>query len=112
MVDHDHQRIMPIRWGKVRDEIYRELLEGQGGRGWDRSERGASGMMVDFVLLTYGTSVYEGIDERGQSRPPEVSLKEGFGAKSSGMSRGRGVVYGANNGLSFMWGDVHVALEV
>ena len=68
-------------------------------------------MVVDFVLLTYGTSGDEGIDERGQSRPPEVSLKEGFGAESSSVSGGRRIVYGVNNGL-FMWGDVHAALEV
>ena len=69
-------------------------------------------MVIDFVLLTYGTSGNEGIDESGQSRPPEVSLEKGFGAESSGMSRGRRVMYGANNGLSFMWRDVHVAFEV
>ena len=28
MVDHDHQRIMSVRWGEVRDEVHRELLEG------------------------------------------------------------------------------------
>ena len=69
-------------------------------------------MVVDFVLLTYSTSGNEGIDERGQSRPPEVSFKEGFGAESSGVSGGRRVMYGANNGLSFVWGNVYAALEV
>ena len=69
-------------------------------------------MMIDLVLLTYGTSGNEGINKRGQSGPPEVSFKESFSAESSGVSRGRGVMYGANNGLSLMWRDVHSVLEV
>ena len=69
-------------------------------------------MVIDFVLLTYSTSGNEGIDEGGQSGPPEVSFKEGFSVESSGVPRGRRVMYGANNGLSFMWRDVHAAFEV
>ena len=32
--------------------------------------------------------------------------------KSSCMSRGGGVMYGVGDGLSFMWGNVHLAFEV
>ena len=32
--------------------------------------------------------------------------------EASGMSSGGGVMYGMGNGLSFMWGNVHVALKV
>ena len=71
-----------------------------------------SGMVIDFVFLAYSTSSNEGIDKRGQSGPPEVPLQECFGAESSCVSRGRRVVYGANNGLSFMWRNVHAAFEV
>ena len=112
MVDHDHQRIMSVQRRKVHDKVYRELFERQRRGGWDRSERRASGMVIDFVLLTYGTSSDEGIDKGGQSRPPEVSFKEGFGAESSSVPRGRRVMYGVNNGLSFMWRDVHAVFEV
>ena len=30
MVDHDHQRIMAGRWGKIGDEVNRKLLEWEG----------------------------------------------------------------------------------
>ena len=30
VVDHDHQGIMAVRWGKISDEINRELLEWEG----------------------------------------------------------------------------------
>ena len=46
MVDHDHQRIEAIGWGKINDEINQELFEGE-GEGW-------GGWMDDnFVLLEY-----------------------------------------------------------
>ena len=69
-------------------------------------------MMVNFVLLTYGTSRYEGIDKGGEAWPPEVPFKEGFGSKASRMSCGGGIMYGPDNGLPFVWGDIHTAFEV
>ena len=69
-------------------------------------------MVIDFVLLAYGAPSNEGIDEGGQSRPPEVVFQERFGTKPSHMSRGGRVMYGADDGLLFMWGNVHMALEV
>ena len=86
MVDHDHQRVMSIRWGKVHDEIHRELFERQRGGGWDRSEWGTSRVVIDFVLLAYSASGNEGIDERGQSGPPKVPLQKCFCAESSCVS--------------------------
>ena len=71
-----------------------------------------SGMVIDFVLLAYGTSRYEGIDKRGEARPPEVSFQQGFGPKTSCMSGAGGVMYGVGNGLLFVWGNIHVTLEV
>ena len=71
-----------------------------------------SQVVVDFVLLTYGTSSDEGIDKRGQSRPPEIPFQECFGMESSCMSGSGGVMYGMDNGLSFMRGNVHAAFEV
>ena len=103
---------MSIRWGKVCDEVYRELFEWHGGGGWDGSEWGVSRVVIDFVLLAYGTSSNETVDKRGQSRPPEVTFQECFGVESSSMSGGRRVVYGANYGLLFVWRDVHATLEV
>ena len=71
-----------------------------------------SGMVVDFVLLTYSASRDEGIDERGEAWTPEVSFEQGFGLKASCMSSGGGIMYGMGNGLSFMWGNIHAAFEV
>ena len=68
--------------------------------------------MVNFVLLAYCASGDEGIDEGGKSGPPKVSFQESLSAESSCMSSSGGVVYGADNGLSLMWGNVHVTLEV
>ena len=33
-----------------------------------------SGVKVNFVLLAYSTSRNEGINKRGEARPPEVSF--------------------------------------
>ena len=69
-------------------------------------------MMIDFVLLAYSTSGNEGIDKRGKSRPPEFSFQECFGAESSCVSGGGGVMYGTDNGLLFVRGNVHSTFEV
>ena len=53
----------PFEGGEVGDKVNRELFEWQrGGRGNGGKWR-TSGVMVDFVLLTYGASRYEGIDK-------------------------------------------------
>lgn len=49
-------------------------------------------MCVDFVLLANGTIYNEVVDECGQPGPPEVSFYEGFGAESSCMAKGGGLV--------------------
>ena len=68
--------------------------------------------MINLMLLAYRTPRDEGVDEGGKPRPPKISLQESFGVESSCMSSGGGVVYGVDNGLSFMWGNVHVTFEV
>ena len=69
-------------------------------------------VMVNLILLAYRTSRDEGIDEGGKSRPPKVSFQESLGAELSCMSSSGRVMYGADNGLSLMWGNVHVTFEV
>ena len=69
-------------------------------------------MVIGLVLLTDGASCDKGIDERGESRPPEVSFQECFGAEVSCMSSSGGVMYGTDDGLPFMWGNVHMTFEV
>ena len=68
--------------------------------------------MVNLVLLAYSASGNEGIDEGGESWPPKVSFQKSFGVESACMSCGGGVMYGADNGLSFMWWNVHATFEV
>ena len=63
VVDHDHQRVMSIEGGEISDKVDRELFERQGERRRDGGKWGMSGMVIDFVLLAYGTSSNEGIDK-------------------------------------------------
>ena len=69
-------------------------------------------MIIDLVLLAYSTSSDEGIDEGGKSRPPEILFQKCFGVELSCMSSGGGVIYGTDNGLSFVWRNVHATFEV
>ena len=54
--------------------------------------------MVNFVLLADGASCNEDVDERRESRPPEVSFQECFGTKVSRVSSGGAVMYGSDDG--------------
>ena len=54
---------MSVGGGKISDEVNRELFEWQGGGRRDRGQWGTSGVMIDFVLLTYSATCNEGIDE-------------------------------------------------
>ena len=54
---------MSVGGGKISDKVDRKLFEGQGGGRRDRGQWGTSGMMIDFVLLTYCASCNEGIDK-------------------------------------------------
>ena len=71
-----------------------------------------SQVVISLILLAYCASGNEGVDEGGKSRPPKVLFQESFGAESSHVSSGGGVVYGADNGLSLVWGNVHASFEV
>ena len=55
-------------------------------------------MMVHLVLLASGTARDKGSDKEGQTRPPEVTLNNGFGAKTSCMSKGGGFMQRGNKG--------------
>ena len=71
-----------------------------------------SWVVINLILLAYCTPGDEGIDEGGKPRPPKVSFQESFGAESSHVSTGGGVMYGVDDGLSFVWGNVHATFEV
>ena len=54
---------MSIGGGKIGDEVDIELFEEQGGGRRDRGQWGTSGVMIDFVLLTYSASCNEHVDK-------------------------------------------------
>ena len=92
MVYYDHDRVMAIGRGKVRDKVNGQLLEGEGVQGGDGNERRDSWMGVDFVLLTDGTSVDEVFDKRGKAWSPEVMFKNSLCAEDTHVAGGRGGV--------------------
>ena len=67
---------------------------------------------VYFVLLANGTTSDEVIDEGRESRPPKVAFDKGFGAKSAGMSEGRGFMECCDEGLMSFGRDIHATLVV
>ena len=54
---------MSVGREEISDEVDRELFERQGGGRRDGGKWGMSGVVIDFVLLTYGTSSDKGIDK-------------------------------------------------
>ena len=54
---------MSVGGGKISHKVDRELFERQGGGRRDRGKWGTSGVVINLVLLTYGTSDNEGIDK-------------------------------------------------
>ena len=55
-------------------------------------------MSVDLVLLAYGATSNEVVDEDGKSRPPKVTFNDGLRAKMSEMARERGGMDGVQEG--------------
>ena len=81
---------MSVGKGQVGDEINGKLFEREGGRGLNGGQRRGYGVSADLVLLAYGATSNEVVDEYRQPRPPKVALNDGFGAKMSEMARERG----------------------
>ena len=57
-------------------------------------------MMVHLVPLASGTARDEGSDKGRYTRPPEVMLDNGFGAKTFCMSKGGGFMQRGNKGAA------------
>ena len=71
-----------------------------------------SRVVINLILLAYCAPGDESIDKGGKPRPPKVSFQESFGVELFRMSCGGEVMYGADNGLLFVQGNVHATLEV
>ena len=83
MVNHDHNRIKSRGETEVGDKIDGELFEGERDGGQDWAERRNGRMDINFVLLTDCATSDKMLDEGGQTRPPEVTFKDGLGAENS-----------------------------
>ena len=66
---------MSVGRGKIHNQVNQELFEEQGGGRGDGGKQRTSGIMVNLVLLIYGTSRDEGIDKQGEFQPPEISFE-------------------------------------
>ena len=64
-------------------------------------------MSVYFVLLAYHTTFNEFVNMGSQSRPPEVTFKEGFGMEPASMPKGRGGMQERYEGMTSVWWNVH-----
>ena len=69
-------------------------------------------MRANFILLANGAASDKVVDENRKSRPPKVSFDDGFGAKSSEMTRERGGMDGVQKrGTGGRW-NIHSAFIV
>ena len=85
---------MAIGGRKISDEIDRELLKGEGGRGGDGHKWRDGQMGVDFVLLTEGTSVDDVFYEGRETGPPKVTFKDRLDVEDTHVTSGGGRVDG------------------
>ena len=87
MVDHDHDRIKPCGRREVSDEVNRELLKGESGRGFDREERRYNGVHIDFVLLADRTASNKVFHKGREAWPPEILFQDCLGMKDTHMTQ-------------------------
>ena len=90
MVYYDHNRVVAIGGREIGDEVDRELLKEEGGRGGDGHKWRDGRMGVDLVLLTKGTAVNEVFHEGGETQPPEISFKDSLSMEDTHVTHGGG----------------------
>ena len=108
MVDHDQQRIEAGGKGEVSDEVTRDLLEGARCMGFDRGERGNSGVHVGLILLAQGTAFNVLLHELCETWPPEFRGDELVGFEISWVTGGFMIMASSKNRVveRVLWGDV------
>ena len=87
MVYYDHNRVVAIRGREISDEVNRELLEGEGGRGGDGRKWRDGWMGVDFVLLTKGAAINKVFYKGGEVQPPKITFKDSFSVEDTHVAR-------------------------
>ena len=108
MVYYGHNRVVAIRGRKISDEVNRELLKGEGGRGGDGHKQRDGRMSVYLVLLTDGTAINEVFHEGEEIWPPKISL----GVEDIHVTHGEGRVDGVEEGGVGQWGNIHPSFKV
>ena len=112
MVYYDHNKIVAIRGRKISDEVDRELLKGEGGRGGDGHKWRDGRMGVDLVLLAEGAAINEVFYEEGKTWPPKITFKDSLGVEDTHVTHGGGRVDGVEKRGAGRWGNIHPSLKV
>src|SRR5271155_4748911 len=92
MVDHDKNRIIAFRSGKVGNKIHSDERKRACIKGLDRLQRWVGGVTVDLVLLTDSAAVHIIFDKRRQARPPIVLPDKFLCPEVTRMAGGQGIV--------------------
>ena len=69
-------------------------------------------MRASLILLANGAASNKVIDKHRKSRPPKVTFDNGFGAKSSKMTRKGGRMDGVQERRTSRWWYIHSTLVV
>ena len=109
---YDHNKVMAIRGRKIGDEVDRELLKGEGGRGGDGHEWRDGRMGVDLVLLTEGTAVNEVFHEGGETWPSKIMFKDSLDVEDAHVTHGGGRVDGVEEKRVGQRGNIHPSFKV
>ena len=106
MVYHNQNRIEAVGQWEIGDEVHRDLLEGMGAIGGDRSEWGYGGVCVDLIGLTHSTTSNEAANEGGYTGPPVVLLEKGDGVEITTVGTHQRFMDVFDKGVLGRFGDV------
>ena len=98
MVDHDHDRIKPHRKREVGNEVNGQLFKRERDSRLDWEQRWDNRVCVGLVLLANGATSDKVFHEGGETRPPEISFQDCFGAEDTHVTGQRGGVDGVEQG--------------
>ena len=86
MVNHNHYRVKASRWGKISDEVHRQLFEREGNGGRDRTKQWGRRMSVHFILLTDNAASDKMFHKSGQPRLPKILFQDSLGVENTHMT--------------------------
>ena len=112
MVDHDHNRIEAGGRREISDEVDRELFKWEDDGGFDQRQGRDNRMSVSFVLLTDRAAGNETLDKGGETRPPKIMFKDGFGAENTHVTSEGGGMDRMKQSRLGRGGNKHVVAEI